>query len=315
MTEKQKAAAERRRVKGYKEYVRRIRKEKNKKKKEEAKQKEREKKKAEKEREKLKAKRSVGRPKKRGPKKKRKKNRQIVKNPVGGQRKQPYIFKIISCRNGVQNRFIGKYRSIEEAYDAFNLLKHEDNFIVFPSSVTGSHKLSNSIDEYILIEKSDSNNSNMLRNEYGKLVEHKVNKSGWVVIDKYRYKREEMFWIYGYDNKSERKPFTWIYDNLILSDIETRFDFKRVVIYKNKLLIKDDSDTIEMVICKNESDAIRLYNKIEEWVKRDKIKQILFMGNCSKLSERRRKLEEEIMELTGWPKRKVQMKATKYHLK
>lgn len=315
MTEKQKAAAERRRRKGYMEYIRRIRREKAKKKKAEAKQKERERIKRQKEREKLKKKRPVGRPKKKGPKKKYKKKKTVKKNPVG----RPYIgafnYKIISCRNGKQNKLIGKYRSIEDAYDAFNVLIRNDENVILPTLLTGEDKLFNSIDEYILIEKNPDKDSNLLRNEYGKLVEHRVDKDGWIIIDKQRYNKEETFWVYGFNNKNERKTFLWIYENLILTDIETCFDFKRLIIYKNKLVIKSDSDTIDMVICKNESDSIRLYNKIEEYIKRDKIKQVLFLGNLSKLSDRRRKLEDEIMELTGWDRRKVQMKATKYHLK
>ena len=38
----------------------------------------------------------------------------------------PFIYKIISCRNGTQNKFVGRYRTIEEAYDAFEELKRND---------------------------------------------------------------------------------------------------------------------------------------------------------------------------------------------
>lgn len=316
MTEKQRAAAERRRLKGHREYIRRLRREKAKKKKAEEKKKERERIRLQKEREKLKKKRPVGRPKKRGPKRKRKKKAQNkVSKPVGRPYMGQYIYKIVSCRNGKQNKFIGKYRTIEEAYEVLNALKREDENIILPILLTGEDKLFNSIDEYILIEKTDGKSTSLLRNEYGKLVEHKVDKNGWVIIDKYRYKREETFWVYGYCNKSDRKTFIWIYENLIISNIETHFDFKRIMIYKNKLIIKDDSESINMVICKNESDSIRLYNKIEEYIRRDKIKQVLFIGNYSQISEKRKSLEKEIMELTNWPIRKVQMKTTKYHLK
>jgi hypothetical protein len=81
------------------------------------------------------------------------------------------------------------------------------------------------------------------------------------------------------------------------------------------LLIRDDSGSLEMVLCKDVSDAIRMYNKIEEWVKRDKMKQILFIGDFSNISDRRRKLEEELVQLTGWTKRKIQMKNTTYYHK
>ena len=66
-----------------------------------------------------------------------------------------------------------------------------------------------------------------MRNEYGKLVEQNLNIDGWVVIDKYRYNIEETFWVWGYKNKNDRKTFLWIYENIILSNIISSYDFKR----------------------------------------------------------------------------------------
>ena len=313
-SDKRKAAFERRRRKGYNKYIRQKRREKKKREEAEKKAKEKERIRKEKERLKAKNKKPVGRPKKRGPKKKRKRNVVKVLKSPGRHALPPFNYKIISCRNGVQNKFIGKYRTIEEAYDVFNDLKTKDRDVIFPSIITGDEKIKNSIDEYILIEKSDSQTS-LLRNEYGKLVEQVVNKEGWAVIDKFRYKREELFWVYGYNSKNDRKTFLWIYTNLVMSGIDGYFSFKRVFLYKNKLLIRDDSERLEMVLCKDVGDAIRMYNKIEEWVKRDKIKQILFIGDFSEISDRRRKLEDELVKLTGWTKRKIQMKNTTYYQK
>lgn len=307
LTKKQKAAFERRRRRGYAKYIREKRKEIVKKKRKEEKEKAR----LKKIKEKAKKKRPVGRPKKRGPKKKRKKVVLKEKKAPGRKAMPPYKYKIISCRNGVQNKFIGKYRTIEETYEVFNKLKLLDKNIILPSVITGDLELNNSIDEYIIIEKSDSN-TNVLRNEYGKLVEQVLNKDGWVVLDKYRYLREELFWVYGYDSKKERKDVAWIYNNLVCIEDEY-YNFKRILLYKNKLVIKDDYNHIELVLCKDEGDAVRLYNKIEEWVKEDKIKNILFIGNYSKISEKRKKLEEELMALTRWSKKKVQMKNTTYY--
>ena len=313
-SDKRKAAFERRRRKGYNKYIRQKRREKKKREEAEKRAKERERIRKEKERLKAKNKKPVGRPKKRGPKKKRKRNVVKVLKSPGRHALPPFNYKIISCRNGIQNKFIGRYRDIEDAYDVFNDLKTKDKDVIFPSIITGDEKIKNSIDEYILIEKSDSQTS-LLRNEYGKLVEQVVDKEGWVVIDKFRYKREELFWVYGYNSKNDRKTFLWIYTNLIISGIDGYFSFKRVFLYKNKLLIRDDSERLEMVLCKDVGDAIRMYNKIEEWVKRDKIKQILFIGDFSEISDRRRKLEDELVKLTGWTKRKIQMKNTTYYQK
>lgn len=310
---KRKAAFERRRRKGYNKYIRQKRKEKKKREEAEKKAKEKARLKKEKARLKEKNKKPVGRPKKRGPKKKRKRKTEIIKKSPGRHALLPFNYKIISCRNGIQNKFIGKYRTIEDAYNVFNELKFNDKNIIFQSVITGDDKMKNSVDEYIIIEKTDSK-PNVLRNEYGKLVEQNVNKDGWVIIDKFRYKREETFWVYGYNSKNDRKTFLWVYNNLVVNDSDG-FNFKRVFLYKNKLIIKDDVENIEMVLCKDVSDAVRMYNKIEEWVKIDKNKQILFLGDFSDIGDRRRKLEDELIKLTGWSKKKVQMKTTTYYQK
>lgn len=310
---KRKAAFERRRRKGYNKYIRQKRKEKKKREEAEKKAKEKARLKKEKARLKEKNKKPVGRPKKRGPKKKRKRKTEIIKKSPGRHALLPFNYKIISCRNGIQNKFIGKYRTIEDAYNVFNELKFNDKNIIFQSVITGDDKMKNSVDEYIIIEKTDSK-PNVLRNEYGKLVEQNVNKDGWIIIDKFRYKREETFWVYGYNSKNDRKTFLWVYNNLVVNDSDG-FNFKRVFLYKNKLIIKDDVENIEMVLCKDVSDAVRMYNKIEEWVKIDKNKQILFLGDFSDIGDRRRKLEDELIKLTGWSKKKVQMKTTTYYQK
>ena len=313
-----KAAFERRRRKGYEAYLKRKHKEMAEREREEKKRKEKERKKKEKERLKRlkeKKKRPVGRPKKRGPKKKRKKKIEKIPQKVGPKFQKPYSYKIISCRNGVQNKFIGRYRDIKEAYAVFNALKLQDNNVIFPSNITGIHQIENSVDEYILIEKNEDKTSTLLRNEYGKFVEQTTNKNGWIIIDKFRYKREEEFWVYGYNSKNDRKTFLWIYNNLVTSDLYDNLDFKRIFLYKNKIVIKNDANEIELVLCKDESDAVRFYNKTEEWIKRDKIKQVLFMGDYSSISDRRRKLEDELIALTGWTKKKVQMKNNTYYRK
>lgn len=317
---RQKIAAkfQERRKKGYERWLKKKRREIAKRKalEKKKKEKEKEKKRLAKEKERLsqKKKRKVGRPKKTGPKVnyyKRNKKKNAPKKKGGRSILPPFKYKIFSCRNGVQNRYIGKYRFIEDAYEVLAQLKLEDENIIFQSLVTGVDSLENSIDEYILIEKSDADNT-FLRNEYGKLVEQQVNIDGWIVIDKFRYKREETFWVWGYNKKDDRKTFKWIYENVLLSGINSSYDFKRVIMYKNKIVFKGDNGEIDLIMCKHPSDAVRFYNMLEEWIKRDKIKQIIFVGDYSKLSERRKKLEVELLELTGWKLNKLRMSTNSY---
>ena len=73
-------------------------------------------------------KKKVGRPKKRGPKKKR-----IRRKIVKIYKERPVIdFKIVSVLNGKQNGYIGSYRTYTEAYEKLKELENENNKIVFP---------------------------------------------------------------------------------------------------------------------------------------------------------------------------------------
>lgn len=309
-----KAAFEKRRLKGYKRYLRELRKEIKKRKEKEKRQKEKEKERRRKEREKKKHKRPVGRPKKRGPKKKYKRKKKTTIPKKVGAPVRPILYRIIACQNRVQKKVIGKYRSLDDAYNSFNNLKEIDKEVVFPVYIMGADKLDPVIYEYLLIEVGEGEAPKM-RNEYGKLVEQKLNVDNWHIIDKYQFKKEETFWIFGYDNRSERKTFQWIYYNILLADIETKYDFKRVLIFKNKIIIKDDNNEMKIIFCKDERDAVRFYNLTEQWIKRDKLKQVLFIGDYSNRSPKQLELINEIMALTGWPRVKVTMKNTSFNLK
>jgi hypothetical protein len=74
-------------------------------------------------------------------------------------------------------------------------------------------------------------------------------------------------------------------------------------------VIKHDDEPIDFIICKNISDSIRFYNLLEEWCKKNR--QVFFLGSYSKISDKRRELEAELIELTGWDKLKIQSPSTR----
>lgn len=261
-----------------------------------------------------KKKRPIGRPKKRGPKRKYRKKKKILKKR-GRKALPPFSYKIVSCKNGKQNKLVGKYRDIKDAYDVFEKLKEENKKIVFPMSFTGCEELKNSIDEYILISNDENKESSMLRNEYGVLVEHKTNSDGWIILDKFRYLREETFWVWGYSNKRDRKTFMWVFENCIVDGFNNAFEYKRVCTYKNKVVIKSDDGYMDIVFCKSPEDAIRFYNLLEFYSKKNKIKRLLFIGDFSKMSKQRKKLEDELVDFTGLSKYKIRMKNTSFFVK
>jgi hypothetical protein len=254
-------------------------------------------------------KRKVGRPKKRGPKKnyRRKKIVKIYKErPVTD-------FKIISVLNGKQTEYIGQYQTYQQAKQKLNELEKLNNTIIFPRKFINTNIITNSKEEYLILEKNryGDKHNNLLRNEFGRFVEHKIiNNTQWIIREKTPKLTEETFWVYKYDPKIDRKTFTWIYDNLIINLIENSFDIIRILVYKNKLILKYDNNTINMVICKNKNDCIRMYNLISTTTKKQKIKQVVCVGDYSNYSDYRKELEEDLLELTGWDKKKLQRHTT-----
>ena len=301
--------AERRRE-GYRAYIERKHQEMAER--EEEKKREREEKKRERTEKSFHKKRKVGRPKKRGPKKKRK---YVSRKPkIDGRTLNVYDYKVVSCHNGKQNEYIGAYVKVEEAYETVEELMKSQKNIIFPARVQITDRIINSRDEYLILEKDrlGDKEAPLLRNEYGKLVRQETNSDKWVVLDKFSYDTEETFWVYGYDPVRGRKTFEWIYYNIIIGNIETSYDIKRVMLYKNKIVIKDDAGNMDIVFCKTVSDSIRFYNLLSDWVLEKKMKKHVFMlGDYSKIGDKRRSLEKELIEKTGWTIRKIQMSTSK----
>ena len=205
-------------------------------------------------------KRKVGRPKKRGPKKKRK---YISRKPKIDRRTlNIYDYKVVSCHNGRQDGYYGAFVKAEEAYESVEELMKDQKDIIFPARVQITDRIISSRDEYLILEKDrlGDKEAPLLRNEYGKLVKQETNSDTWIVLDKFSYDTEETFWVYGYDPVRGRKTFEWIYYNIIIGNIETSYDIKRVMLYKNKIVVKDDAGNLDIVFCKTVSDAIRFYN-------------------------------------------------------
>ena len=254
-----------------------------------------------------KKKRSRGRPKKRGPKKKKK----YVSKKLKVSKMKKYDYKIVSVSNGRQNGYLGDFHSLDDAYSKLKDLEDNNKNVIFKRKFTNKGVISEYKGEYLLLKKNRKGDlqNGMLRNEFGKLIEHVSSNSKWVIYDKCERAIEETFWVYGKCPKTERKTFQWIYDNFIIGELQTNYDIERVLVYKNKVIVKYDDNKMNIVFCKNSSDAIRFYELLKEWCKRDK--QVFFIGSYDKISDKRRELEEELMNYTGWNKIKIQRITTR----
>lgn len=243
-----------------------------------------------------------GRKKKRGPKKKK---------PI--RILPPHSsYNIYLIKNGKQVDYFGNYKVERSAYQAYyNLLKENKN-IVFPKrflNTTKNHKkdtpekfIEEPKYELILVKRRENGALKIttIRNEYGEYIETQTSSDKWVVLERKPYDLEETFWVYGYNPFTQRKNFNFIVNEIVKKQILDNRRIMHMRMAYNKLLL-ETNDKVDMVICKNTSDTIRLYNEIERWCERNKAKRIVCSGRWKGKGD----CVNVIKELTGWTESKI----------
>lgn len=199
-------------------------------------------------------------------------------------------FKIIISRNNKQTKFVGVFSNLHAAYAKYLKKIKENEKIIFPVRFINSKQIKPIHDEILLLKIRDKEEENytMLRNEIGKLV--KVSTSNkyegkktkynnkiihWNVFERHEWKTEELFWVYGYHPRNDRKNFNFIYENLVKKPLIDKSIIARIVVYQNKFICDYGYD-MGIVFCKNVSDALRLYTMIEETALNEKIENIIW---------------------------------------
>lgn len=194
----------------------------------------------------------------------------------------------------------------------FKTMVEENKSVVFPIKFNNNKtEIIESSYEIMIIKARDKTESRETKvmDEYGKFVNYATNDDDWIIYDRSPYYIEETFWVYGYHPRLQRKDFKWIYDNFISNNSNNKYLFKTVQLFKNKILIECNGK-LDMVICKNKQDAIRMYNMIEEWCERDKMKYVGFMGDLS-YSRYKSDWITKIQKLTNWTRKKITRMSTR----
>lgn len=194
----------------------------------------------------------------------------------------------------------------------FKTMVEENKSVVFPVRFNNNKtEIIESSYEIMIIKARDKTESRETKvmDEYGKFVNYATNDDDWIIYDRSPYYIEETFWVYGYHPRLQRKDFKWIYDNFISNNSNNKYLFKTVQLFKNKILVECNGK-LDMVICKNKQDAIRMYNMIEEWCERDKMKYVGFMGDLS-YSRYKSDWITKIQKLTNWTRKKITRMSTR----
>lgn len=215
-------------------------------------------------------------------------------------------YQIIILRNNERIKTISSHTSLKNTLSKFNKIVTENKKVVFPIQHLNIENIEDVKYHIAIIKKKSYDTENVkLKNDYGQYVDHIVEDNDeWILYEKNDYYFEESFWVYGYHPRFFRKDFMFIYDNLLKFYAKNKYTFLNVYYYRNKVLF-ETSDKLNMVICKNKDDAVRMYCLLDDYAKKDKLKYVMFSGNGG----RNRKLSEntinKIIKLTNWKKRKV----------
>jgi hypothetical protein len=232
---------------------------------------------------------------------------------------KPYMLKnrkhfyVYFSKNGIiDNKIgvVGRYASFDELNDAMKLLQKKNEMVVFPQKHILNGKTVTPVNyEYVVFRRKYADEDEevqnaYLKNELGRFVEHKSENmpDDYYVFDKIPANIEETFWVYGYDSVSDRKTFEWIYENIFFNGFNDGYDMKRVYLFKNKIVLCNDNEDIDLIILKCLKDAVSFYNTMLKYINSGKF---IFMGNIELGSKLKPWVEDKIIEKTGWPRDKV----------
>jgi hypothetical protein len=248
-----------------------------------------------------------GRPKKRGPKKK--------KRMRGRRWQEPWDYKIILCNFKKQDRYIDKFHDLGEVEEMKEKLLKQNSTVEIPMLFVNNTRNSKTAyeyqSEYIVLRRIKNeweSNESMLKDQYGRFVKHTTTSEQWYVYDKFPCLKEEEFWVYGLNPRTDRKPIKWVYDNFIENYIFDDYNIIQIYLYNNKVIFRYHEDEINFIITKNIPDAIRVYNFLEEKYKKNR--QVIFTGFTSGHSPRAQSLIKLIQNKTGWGLTKIYRKHT-----
>ena len=210
------------------------------------------------------------------------------------------MFKIVLASRGKVIEKLKNFPYRQEALAEFErMVKENHKETVFPKEWIKIGGIGYEADYELLLLKrrcGEKENVFKVRDDNGKYVDYEFNNPEWILFDRARWYKEEEFYVYGHHPMYDKKSFDWIYENLVRGGDKT--DVKNVMVLINKLVI-DKNDEPDFVICRNVSQAVKLYNKIYDRCEKDKVKNIIFSGNMSS-KKNYRWCMERLEELTGW---------------
>jgi hypothetical protein len=216
------------------------------------------------------------------------------------------VYRVILISNGKYKKTLHKCKTKETAFINYHKLR-EENKVLYPKKFLNANGIKKVKYEICVTKVTESTDTfRILRDDYGKLYTEKP-LGDWTILASDEYQIEETFWLYGFDNKSERPTIKEVIKKLMIGAHSKKM-VKQIIVVYNKLIIYNE-DQFDMVICKNLEDAQRLHHTLAKIAKKQKIKSLLFMGTATPANVGR--MYDIIHEETGWPYTKIRRTSTR----
>lgn len=212
-------------------------------------------------------------------------------------------FRIMITEGGGRVRTLSKSRTLLDAYKQYNsyISENKDSVIGCKKyiNVNGGKPYDvNTVDfEILLVENVGEGKTyrTSFREEGGKYVESRVVDSDrHVILAKHMWMVPEYYTVYGYNPINDKKSGKWIFDNIVMRDID-KIDHEMVVLLNQRIVVQRN-DGIDIVTCRYIEDAKNLFNHIRLAAKGKK--NITFVERVPRNLAYR--LNRKIEEKTGW---------------
>ena len=201
------------------------------------------------------------------------------------------MYEIILTENDKKVKTLYKYSREYDALYRFTNISNKN--VQFPKKQIYKNKVLTEVNYHILLlkKRSEGDSSIVVRDKYGRLLESFMEDPDWVVLSRSEYNIEEQFSVTGANRKLSLNE---IISYVFLSKLSEKKP-KQVLMLHNKIII--EGTALNMITCKDEEEAIRLYNKLRIHSFDNKIKNLIFFGSIQKLD--RKVWYKKVHEITG----------------
>ena len=214
------------------------------------------------------------------------------------------LYKIIITKDGKKKKVLYEGSNEDTAKEKYFNTK-DKNIVLFPKKNNAYKKVKPVHYEIMFLkEKENSDSPFYVRDDLGRNKPVYIKSDKWSLVHKDDFFYEEKFTVYGFKERLETKDI--IKKILLRRNKEDKI--KQVNYVINKVLIYQNGD-FDVVVCKNPSDARRLYKTLREFCETNKVNNIMFTGLVGKRN--RTKLYKRIVEKTGWTINKTYRSSTR----